>query len=154
MQAEVILGHEAGAAHYFVHLRMFGGDYTDARANGAAVGFCAYALDFEPVVFGARIIAQERRRLVHVDDGDVDVSVVVEIAEGGASAAAGLSDGGPACRADVDETPLAEILVQDLSLFEGDVEPAGVDFREDVAVGHEDVGPAIVIEVEETYSPS
>src|SRR5712675_2737222 len=154
MQAEVILGHEARAAHYFVYLRMFGGDYADARADGAAVGFCAYALDFEPVVFGAGIIAQERRRLVHVDNGDVDVSVVVKIAEGGASAAVGLSDGGPACGADVDETPLAEILVQNLSLLEGDVEPAGVDLGEDVAVGHEDVGPAVVIEIEETYSPS
>src|SRR5882762_4227500 len=154
VQAEVILGHEAGAAHYFVYLGVFGGDYTDARADGAAVGFCTYALDFEPAVFGARIIAQERGRLVHVDNGDVDVSVVVEIAEGGASAAVGLSDGGPARGANVDEATLAEILVQDLSLFEGDVEPAGVDFREDVAVGHEDVGPAIVVEVEETYSPS
>src|SRR5258706_3472339 len=154
MQAEVILGHEAGAAQYFVHLRVFGGDYTDAVANGAAVGFCPYALDFEPVVFGAGIIAQERRRLVHVDNGDVDVSVVVEIAEGGASAAVGLSDGGPACGADVDEAPLAEILVQDFPLFEGDVEPAGVDFREDMSIGHEDVGPAVVVEIEETYSPS
>src|ERR1700704_817917 len=142
MQAEVILGHEAGAAHYFVYLRMFGGDYTDARADGAAIGFCAYALDFEPVVFGGGIIAEERGRFVHVDDGDVDVSVVVEISEGGASAAVGLNEGGPACGADVDEAPLAEILVQDLSLLEGDVEPASVDLGEDVAVGHEDVGPA------------
>src|SRR5882757_1241865 len=116
MQAEVILGHKAGAAHYFVYLRMFGGDYTDARADGAAVGFCAYALDFEPVIFGAGIIAEERGRLVHVDDGDVDVSVVVEIAEGGASAAVGLSDGGPASGGDVDKTTLAEILVQDFPL--------------------------------------
>src|SRR5882757_2025959 len=154
MQAEVILGHEAGAAHYFVYLRMFGGDYTDARADGAEVGFCAYALDFKPVVFGAAIVAEERGRLVHVDDGDVDVSVVVKIAEGGASAAVGLSDSGPARRADVDETPLAKISVQDLSLLEGDVEPAGVDFRENMSVGHEDVGPAVVVEIEETYSPS
>src|SRR6266850_1884537 len=154
MQAEVILGHEAGAAHHFVYLGVFGRDYTDARADGAAVGFCAYALDFEPVVFGAGIIAQERRRLVHVDDGDVDVSVVVEIAEGGASAAVRLSDGGPARRADVDKTSLAEIFVQNLSLFEGDVEPASVDFGEDVAVGHEDIGPAVVVEIEEAYSPA
>src|SRR5207245_7526081 len=78
----------------------------------------------------------------------------VEIAEGGTSAAVGLSDGGPARRADVDEAPLAEISVQNLSLFEGDVEPTGVDLGEDVAVGHEDVGPAVVVEVEETHSPS
>ena len=148
MQAEVILGHEAGAAHYFVYLRMFAGDYADARADGAAIGFCAYTLDFEPVIFGAAIVAQERRRLVHVDNGDVDVSIVVEIAEGGASAAVGLSHGGPACGADVDETTLAEIFVQDLSLLEGDVEPAGIDLGEDMAVGHEDVGPAVVIEIE------
>src|SRR5882762_4903262 len=106
---------------------MFGSDYADARANGAAVGFCAYALDFEPVVFGAAIVAEERGRPVHVDDGDVDVSVVVEIAERGASAAVRLNEGGPACGADVDETPLAKILVQNLSLLEGDVKSAGVD---------------------------
>jgi len=74
VQAEVILGHEAGAARDFVYLRMLAGDDADARANGAAVGFCAYALDFEPVVFRAAIIAQERGRLVHVDNGDVDVA--------------------------------------------------------------------------------
>src|SRR5712672_1497293 len=106
MQAEVILRHEARAAHYFVYLRMFGGDYTDPRADGAAVGFCAYALDFEPVVFRTGIVAQERRRLVHVDDGDVDVSVVVEIAKGSASTAVGLHEGRPAIGANVDEAPL------------------------------------------------
>src|SRR5882762_4919344 len=148
MQAEVILGHEAGAAHYFVHLRMFAGDNADARADGAAIGFCAYAFDFEPVIFGAGIVAEERGRLVHVDNGDVDVSVVVEIAEGSASAAVGLSDDGPARGADVDETTLPEIFVQDLSLFEGDVKPAGVDLREDMSIGHKDVGPAVVIEIE------
>src|SRR6266849_3063979 len=154
MQAEVILGHEAGAAHYFVYLRMFAGDYADARADGAAVGFCAYALDFEPVAFGAAIVAQKCGRLVHVDNGDVDVSIVVEIAEGGASAAVRLSHGGPACGADVDEAPLAKIFVQNLSFLEGDVEPARIDFGKHMAVGHEDVGPAIVVEIEETYSPS
>ena len=40
----------------------------------------------QPVAGARDVVAQERRRLVHVHHQDVDVAVVVEVAEGTAAA--------------------------------------------------------------------
>src|SRR5438477_7993536 len=67
------------------------GDDSHPCTNGAAIGLGTNAFDLQPVVFRATIIAKERRRLVHINDGDVHVAVVVEVPEGGPTAAVRLS---------------------------------------------------------------
>src|SRR5579862_3144793 len=58
----------------------------DARADRAAVGLDANQLHLQPVIAAGKIVAQQGRRLVHVHDQDVDISVIIEIAKGAATA--------------------------------------------------------------------
>src|ERR1700731_2584607 len=91
MQAKVVLRHVTRTAHYLIHLRMLASNHSHASANGAAIGSGADAFDLQPVVSRSAIIAQQRGGLIHVDNRDIHVSVVVEVPECGASAAVRLS---------------------------------------------------------------
>lgn len=44
------------------------------------------SFDLEPVMAAAYVVAEERRRFVLVDDDDIHVTIVVEVAEGAATA--------------------------------------------------------------------
>src|SRR5258707_979389 len=112
---------------------MFAGDYADACADGAAVGFCAYALIFEPVVFGAGIIAQERRRLVHVDDVEPTVAIVIAYADAHAALRSAI---------------LVESAADLRDYFrEGAILIVAIEAAGDGVAGHVNVGPAVVVEV-------
>src|SRR5216117_1792493 len=106
------------------------GYHAHARADGAAIRFRADALDLQPVVSRTRIIAEERGRLVHVDYGDINVSIVVEVAEGRAAAGARFLHRRPAYRGNIRKAAVAEVLIQNLSLFEGDMQLARVTFKQ------------------------
>src|SRR5438552_12811212 len=108
------------------------GDDSHPCTNGAAIGLGTNAFDLQPVVFRATIIAKERRRLVHINDGDVHVAVVVEVPEGGPTAAVRLSYSQPGARGNIYKAASPEVLVNNLSLLEGNVYPPGVYFGEDV----------------------
>src|SRR3982074_2885167 len=108
MQAKVILGHVTGTAHYLIDLRMLAGNHSHASANGAAIGLGTDALDLQPVVLRAAVIAEQRGRLIHVDHCDVHIAVVVEIAEGSPAAAVRLSHARSGAGGNIHKAPVAE----------------------------------------------
>ena len=91
VQPQVVHGIEAGLAQHFLSLPLVAVIRRDPRADRAAIGFHADQFHFQPVMIAAHIVAQQRRRLVEIDDQDVDVAVIIEIAK--RAAAAGM-DGG------------------------------------------------------------
>src|SRR5437667_1915929 len=111
LDAEVILGNIARAAHHLIHLRMPAGNNSHTRANGAAIGLGADAFDLKPGVFRTGVIAEKRRRLVHVYYRNVDVSVIVEIAEGSTAARPRFCYRWSSARTNIDKAPVAEVLV-------------------------------------------
>src|SRR5260370_41943605 len=66
--------------------------HGNPRADCAAVRCNAGQLDLDPVMAAGYVVAQQGRRLVLIDDEDVHVPVVVEVAEG-ATAAGGAGSG-------------------------------------------------------------
>ncbi len=86
VQPAVVDREIGGLAQHFLRLHRIAVAHRDPRADGAAVGFDARQLDLEPVVAAGHVVAQERRRLILIDDQDVDVAIVIEIAEGTAAA--------------------------------------------------------------------
>src|SRR5207245_1526559 len=88
VHAQIVLRKIAAAATHFVDLRMQTllarkmRDTFDARADAAAIGFRADGFDFDPVVGGAGIATQQLRKIVDGVDDDVEVAVIVEVAEG------------------------------------------------------------------------
>src|SRR5260370_5654025 len=65
--------------------------HGNPRADCAAVRLDAGQLDLDPVMAAGYVVAQQGRRLVLIDDEDVHVPVVVEVAEG--ATAAGVAGG-------------------------------------------------------------
>jgi len=160
VDAQVVLGEIAAAAADFVDLRMgifFAGgmgDAPEARADAAAIGFCADGFDFDPVVAGARIAAEELGEIVDSVDDDVEVAVIVEVAEGAAARGHGRGDAGAGVVGNVIEAAVAEIFVEQLALRIAGFGLELLDFGIDVAVADENVGPAVVVHVKKTAAPA
>jgi len=160
MHAQVVLGKITAAAADFVNLRMkrfFASEMRDAfepRTDAAAIGFRADGLDFEPVVAGARIAAQELRKVVDGIDNDVEVAVVVEVAESAATRGDRSGNAGTCVVGDIIEASIAQILVKQLALRIAGFGLELLDFGIDVAIADEDVGPAVVVEIKKAATPA
>ena len=93
----------------------------------------------------AAVVAQQARRVVEVDDQEVEVAVVVEVAPGRAPADELLGEVGARPPGHVDEIPLAVVVRHHGSL---------AVFVVGVAVGDEQVEVAVVVEVLKHRAPA
>ncbi len=66
VEAEVGLGHDAGAGVDFVHLGVSAGDDADARADGTAVARGTDEFELDPVLRVATVVAEERGRVAEI----------------------------------------------------------------------------------------
>ena len=108
----------------------------------------------DPVVAGLLPVLQQRRRAVHVVDDEVEIAVVVEIADGKAASDPGDLQARAGALRDVAEAR-AEIQQQLVLLAVGLAELRElVDVRKDVAVGEEEIELAVQVGVEEGRAPS
>src|SRR6266849_10913793 len=160
VHAEIVLRKITAAAAHFVDLRMqalLAGkmrDAFDACADAAAIGFRADGFDFDPIVAGARIAAQKLGKIVDGVDDDIEVAVVVEVAEGAPARGDRRGDARPGVVGNIIEAPVAQILVKQLALRVAGFGLELLDFRIDVAVANENVGPAVVVHVEKPAAPA
>ena len=58
-----------------IHLGVLPGGDVDARPDRGPVALCPRQFDFDPVVLVPSIVAQQGRRVVHVEHRDIDVAV-------------------------------------------------------------------------------
>ena len=87
-------------------------------------------------------------------DGDIEVAVVVVVAEGAAAGRGVFHDARAALVGDFFEAAVAEIAVEVFVLGVFEVGFGFVDLGVDMAVGHKDVEPAVVVHVEEADAPA
>src|SRR5207245_1141665 len=120
VHAQIVLRKIAAAATHFVDLRMQAllarkmRDTFDARADAAAIGFRADGFDFDPVVGGAGIATQQLRKIVDGIDDDVEVAVIVEVAEGASARGDRRGNSGASVIGNIFEAPVAQIFVEQL----------------------------------------
>src|SRR5580692_8083741 len=81
VQARIVRRVKAGLAEDFLCLYLFSVAHEDAGSDGAAIGLGADEFYFEPVIVAADVVAEERRNFAHVDNENVEIAVVIEIAE-------------------------------------------------------------------------
>src|SRR4051812_8064496 len=149
VQPEIVLRVVARSAGHLVQLRAPSSGHLHPGADPGPVRFGPHALDEDRVVPGAPIIPEERRRAVQIVDEHVDIAVVVEVAEGTSPAEILRGNRRTGFRGHIAEPAVSEIAIEQPWLPVREVKlPAG-DLRVDVAVGDEDVAPAVVVEVEE-----
>ena len=123
-----------------------------AGADRRAVRAGAHALDQDRVVAAPSVVAEQGGRPVQVVHDHVHVAVVVEVPEGAAPAEVLGEDRRSRLRGDVLEPPVPQVAVEELGLPVLDVEVLVLDLGVHVAVRHQDVQPAVVVEVEEAHA--
>ena len=149
MEAEVALGVIARSAHDLVDLRSSAARDLHPGTDRGPVRSRADTLDQQPIVPASAFVAQQRRRTVQIVDDDVDVPVVVDIAERAAASEIWRGDGGSRRRGHVGEAAVPQVAVQQFRLAVGEVQLAARKLSVHVAVRDEDVLPAVVVDVDE-----
>ena len=86
MEAEIVLGEIASAAADFGDLADAGSVNGDTGADGGSIAFCADEFQENAVIGGGVLVEEESGRFADVDENDVDVAGVEDIAESGAAA--------------------------------------------------------------------
>src|SRR5262245_17721749 len=91
-------------------------DARNASADAAAVGFRADGTNFNPIVFRGRVAADELRRRVDAIHDEIEVAVVVKIAEGTAARRSRSENSRAGVERNVFEFAVAEIAVEKFAL--------------------------------------
>src|SRR5271157_1045947 len=130
------------------------GEAHQAGADSATVRLRPNGPNLDPIVVEFGVAAQELRAVVDGVNDDVNVAVVVEIAEGRAARRSRLGDARPRLQGNVGETAVVQILVQQFALGVSGFTFDLLDFGIDVAVADQNVGPAVVLHVEKTAAPA
>src|SRR5262245_29653398 len=152
--AKIILRVVAAAAAHLAHQRRRADDDADAGADGGAVRGGADELELGPRRRWARVETVEIRRFVYVVDRNVDVAVVVDVAERGAAPGVRCGDRWPEPLRQILESPVAQVAIDDLPLLIRRLGLDLLDLRVDVAIDQEQIEPAVEIEIEEADTPA
>src|SRR6185312_8202092 len=124
------------------------------RANAAAVRFRANGSDLDPVVRQAGIAPQKLGKIVDRIDHHINVAVVVKIAESATPGSGWHVDSASGALGNIFETPVAHVAIENLALRVSRLGFQLLDLRINVPVTQQDVGPAVVIHIEETAAPA
>ena len=95
MESQITLRHDAPAAMNFVNLGMVAGYHSDSGPDCGTIAEGPNQLEFDPIVLIPAVIAQERRWIIHIQNQDIDVSIVVKIPVGTAAAGEPFADTRP-----------------------------------------------------------
>src|SRR5437764_1727548 len=99
MQAQIVLRVIARAAHHLCDLRVAPGDYSDTCADGTAIRTSSSALNHQPTIPVSAVVAKNRWSSIEVVYDDIDITIIVNVAERAASPnCGGLNSGSRICR--------------------------------------------------------
>src|SRR5689334_4150390 len=106
-------------------------DARDASADAAAVGFRADRADFDPIALVRGIAANELWRRVDAIHDEVEVAIVIEIAESAAARRRWSRDAGAGIERNVFEMAVAQVAIEEFALwiagFGGELFDFGID---------------------------
>src|SRR5437588_5877122 len=97
MQPRIITREKARLTEQGLRLCLAAVVRQDASSYRTAIGFCTFELNLNPIRLPREVVSQERRRLIKINNDDVDVAIIVEIAEGAAAAAMRGCNAGACC---------------------------------------------------------
>src|SRR6202158_4920970 len=100
------------------------------------------------------VVLQQAGRVVAIVHQNFYRAIIVEVRGGHAVAIEGRSDARASIQGDIFELPVALVPVQHLALPEGGVQAVGIHLGIDVAISHEQVRPAVVVNVDKKCAPT
>src|ERR1700676_823154 len=147
-QHQFALREIAGGGLHCEPLLVAPGGHANDGADAVAVRFCAGEFDAQALV-GATLVEVEMRRAAIGHEEDVESTVVIDVGVGGAPCDFRSGEGAPNFIRDLFKLAVPELAEQVRRLRVADALLYALDLIFDVAVGDEDVLPAVVIVVEE-----
>src|SRR5260370_30908015 len=87
-------------------------------------------------------------------DAQGEIGSVVEVAEGGASRGNGIGDARSGMHRYIFEPPVTQVAIEKFALGVSGLGLQLFDLGIDVAVADQDVGPAVVVEIEKAAAPA
>src|SRR5581483_2902313 len=132
---------------------MVSGHNSYTRAYCGAIAFCSDKFNFDPILFIATVVTEKGRQVTHVENQNVNVTVVVIIPEGGAATGKTLSYSWTHRGRHILEFSIAHVLVYEARVLVSLSDIVAINFWINVPINLKDVGPAIVIEIDESTSP-
>src|SRR5215472_6977779 len=139
-----------------MRLRCTGHSYgaRNPRANAAAIGFRAQRLYFKPVVSRARIATQKLGQAIYGVHHHVDIAVVIEVAKCAPTTGIRSRDARSSQVGDFLKSAISQITVKQLALRVSRLGFELLDFGVHVPIADQNIGPAVVVEIEESASPA
>src|SRR5205823_13407365 len=108
-----------------------------------------YTTLFRSMESAGVLVFQERRWFAGVEQQDVDVAIVEDIAKGRAPARVKRKCGKARFLADLVKSAVAIVAMEEQRLLEAGTGVQRIDLRIDMAIGDENVEPGIVVHVKE-----
>src|SRR6266478_3919618 len=154
MQAGIAAREKAGLTQDRLRLGLASIMDKHPGSNGASIGLYTFQFHFDPVGLPAEVIAQQRRRLVEIDDQYVDIPVVVEVSESASPAAV--------CRRytrarrlnEFFENAFAQVSKDGARCFVGVLRQRSFHLGVNMPGNHKEVWKTVVVEVDDACSPA
>ena len=123
-------------------------------ANAGAIALYSDRLHLDPVILGGDIVPEKGGRLVHIDDQNIHVAIVIEVPE--CAAAAGVWRGNTGTRLvnQLLELAVPQIAKNDPRRFCGITGQLLLNFRIHIAGNQEQIRTAVIVEIHDTRAPS
>src|SRR5712691_3227003 len=148
MQPQIALREVAVAASYLVYLGQIAGHDLHTRTEAVTITLNADRFDQHRIIGIATIVAQQLRPTIQIVDNNIDIAVIIQVAEDGAPSYTLLQKRSAELRGHFGKRPVTVIPVNEIALAEG--WQLGID----VAIDDKQVHPTIVVIVKEHGSPT
>src|ERR1700730_6575105 len=148
MQPQIALREVAVAATHFVYLAQIAGHDFHARPDAVTITLNADRFDQHRIIGIAPIVAQQLRPTIQIVDNNIDVAIIIQVAEDGAPSYTLLQKRSAELLGHLGKRPVRIILVNEIALA------VAWQLRVDVAIDDKQVDPAIVVIVKELGAPT
>src|SRR5208282_2680607 len=123
-------------------------------ADAGAVAFGSHDANLDPTAVQGRFAVEQLRRSVDAVHDRVQAAVVVVVAHSEAPGLGRRGDAGASDQAHIFKLTVAQVAVEVFAFGVGGVHLGAIHLGIDVAVGDQDVEPAVVVDVEEADAPA
>src|SRR6266581_4930631 len=154
VQTQIVLREVACATADFAELFNTRGTNRYTGADCSAVALRADELEEDAMIAAGVFIFEKRRRLAHVQEKDVNVAGVEDVAESSAPAGMKRQSGKAGFLGDFVEGAVAIVAMKGERLTKAGAGFQSVDLRVNVAVGDENVEPGVIVHVEKSGAPA
>src|SRR6185369_4839656 len=147
MQPGIVARIKARLAQHSLGLYLAPIADQDPRANRASVRLDSLQLDLDPVLLAAQVITQQGRGFIEIDDQNIHITIIVEIAEGAPATAVHLGNARTGLGAELFEGSVAQVAKYGSRGLIGVLRQLPFHFWVNVPRNHKKIRVTVVVEV-------